>query len=714
MSRTTLVLWAALAVALAADKKPVTLEAVTAAPPRRGGMGAVLWAPDGKRFAYTEKRALWVYDVPTGQKKELANLAKLGEKAVKYDSPEAFPFQNRGVAEQAMQWSGSGKEMLLAEGGDLFLLHVDTGAWDQLTATPYPERDPKLSPDGRMAAFRRDHDLYVLEIASKKVTRLTRDGTATLLNGELDWVYPEELSLPTAYWWSPDSRRIAYLQFDAGREWVFPHADLLPLPARGEPQRFPQPGSPNADVRLGVVAAAGGGTRWMELGDPRDHLLARVVWAPDSREVFAERLNRVQNRLDLIAAGVETGAARLVLREQDPFWVNVNDVFRFLKDGRRFLWGSERDGFLHLYLYSDEGKLLKQLTRGQWEVTEVAGVDEDARAVYYVAGDPGPLERQLWRVGLDGRHRQRLPGAAGTHGVSMPRTCEYFLDTASNLTTPARRTLHARDGSEISVWKEAAPVEYEILPTEIVEVKAADGTLLYGRLIRPLGFAPGKKYPAIVMVYGGPHEQSVRNAWSGATWEQALAQRGFVIWQLDNRGSAGRGHAFEAKVFRNLGTEELKDQEEGIRHLLAMGFTDPERVGIHGWSYGGYMTRFALANAPKLFRAGVAGAPVTDWRNYDTIYTERYMGLPAENPEGYKRSSPITRAADITARLMLVHNLEDDNVHFQNTMQMADALERAGKRFQMLIYPQKAHAVTGAVRRHMIEAMTDFFEENLK
>ena len=695
------------------QKKPVTMESIAAAPAVRAGFGQVLWAPDGKRFAYTEQRILMIYDVPSAAKKELLKLAAVEAKAVKYDRAEAFEFENRGVSEQAIQWSGDGKAMLVAEGGDLFLLHVDTGAWDQLTATPLAERDPKLSPDGRRASFRRGHDLYTMEIASKHVTRLTTDGTATLLNGELDWVYPEELALGTAYWWSPDSRRIAYLQFDVSREWIYPHADLLSNPARAEPQRFPQPGSPNADVRIGVVPAAGGPTRWMDLGDTRDALLARVAWTPDSRQLFAQRLNRVQNRLDLMSADADSGAARLVLREQDPYWVNVNDVFRFLKDGKRFLWGSEREGFLHLYLYGNDGKPLKQLTRGEWEVTEVAGIDEEARELFYVSGEPSPLERQLWRVGLDGRDKRRITATAGTHSISMSPTCAYFLDAYSSLTAPPRRTLHSRDGGQTGVWRDAAPQEYEILPTEIVQVKAADGTLLYARLIRPKGFAAGKKYPAIVVVYGGPHAQAVRNAWSGATWDQAMAQRGFAIWQLDNRGTAGRGHAFESKVFRNLGAAELKDQEEGVRHLIGMGFTDPARIGITGWSYGGYMTLFALTNAPGLFRAGIAGAPVTHWRNYDTIYTERYMGLPAENPEGYKRSSPMTKAAELTAKLMLVHNVEDDNVHFQNTMQMADVLERAGKQFQMLIYPQKAHGVTGQVRRHMNEAMAEFFEREL-
>ncbi|MFB3828451.1 MAG: S9 family peptidase [Bryobacteraceae bacterium] len=713
MLRRSLALYAlSAALALAAGKKPVTLESLSTAQRPRGPAG-IVWAPDGKRFAYREGRSIRLYDAPTGQKKELISLEALGQKAVKPVAPERFAWENRRVTEQEFQWAASGKELLILASGDLFLLHTDTGVADQLTATAERERDPKLSPDARRISFRSGHDLYVLDIASRKTTRLTHDGSATLLNGELDWVYPEELELGTAHWWSPDGRSVAYLQFDVSREPAFPQVDLLPRPARLEPERYPKPGTPNPDVRLGIVPAAGGATRWIDLGDTRDALLARVAWSPAGM-LTAQRLNRIQNRLDLHLIDPASGSAKILLSERDPYWVNVNDALRFLKDGKRFVWGSERDGFLHLYLYGTDGKLERQITRGQWEVTEVAGVDEAAREVYYVSTEQSPLERHLYRIGLNGKDKRRLSVTAGTHAIRMSPTCDYYMDSASSLTAPARQALHTRDGAEVRVFQEAAPQQHEILPTEILTVKAAGGTPLYARLIKPAGFKAGVKYPAIVMVYGGPHAQSVRNAWSGATWDQALAQRGFVIWQLDNRGSAGRGHAFESKVFRNLGAQELEDQKTGVAHLVSLGFVDPARIGIYGWSYGGYMTLYSLANAPGLFRAGIAGAPVTDWRNYDSIYTERYMGLPAENPEGYTRSSPIGKAGDITARLMLVHNFEDDNVHFQNTMQMADALQRANKRFEMMIYPQKAHGVTGPARKHLLEATTEFFERSLK
>jgi len=696
---------------LAAEKKPATLE--TMSTPRH--MPAIIWAPDGKRFAWIEEKSIWQYEAPTARKKQLVTLEPLEEKAIKPPKAETFDWLNRRVSEQSFQWSSSGREMLINVQGDLFLLHTENGKWEQLTATAEQEHDPKLSPDGHFVSFRRDHDLYSLEIESKKLTRLTGDGGATLWNGELDWVYPEELDLSTAHWWSPDSSQIAYLQFDVSRESIFPHADLLSWRAIAEPERFPQPGTPNAEVRLGVVAATGGPTRWMDIGEARDHLLARVYWSPDSRAVAYERLNRVQNHLDLGLADVHTGAARVLLAEQDPYWVNVNDDFCFLNQGKQFLWGSERDGYRHLYLYSADGRQARQLTSGEWEVTQVTGVSEAAGEVFFVSTGESPIERQLYRVGLDGAGKpQRLSHGAGTHSISMGPTTAYYMDTFSSSSTPPGRTLYQTGGSQLEVYQKPVFPDVEVLPSEIVQLKSGDGAPLFARMIKPAGFSADKKYPVIVMIYGGPGAQTVHDAWTGADFDQVLAQRGYLIWQLDNHGSSGRGHLWESKIYHQTGAQELKDQLEGIHYLQTLGFADMTRVGLSGWSYGGYMTLYSLANAPDVFRAGIAGAPVTDWRNYDTIYTERYMGLPEDNPDGYKRSSPQTNAGDIHARLLIVHNLEDDNVHFQNTVQMVNVLERAGKQFQMLIYPQKSHGVTGPARKQMLQAMMDFFDKSLK
>ncbi|HEY3837521.1 MAG TPA: S9 family peptidase [Bryobacteraceae bacterium] len=699
-----------------AQKKPVTLAAVTSVH-ARGGLSPV-WSPSGDRFIYSEGDVIHLVDCNGAKETELVRLSQLRAVAVKPPEPATFDWTNRRVAAEPVQWLPSGTELLVSEGGDLFLVPINPSepAFTQLTATAEVEQDAKLSPDGRFVGFRRGHDLFVLRIQDHKLTRLTRDGGPTLLNGEMDWVYPEELDLPTAWWWSPDNRHIAYMQFDISREPIFPQVSLTSVTGKLEPERYPQPGDPNPDVRIGVVPAEGGATRWLDLGETRGHLLGRVEWLPSGGAVAVERLNRIQNRLDLLVADARTGASHVLLHEEDPYWINLNNHLHFFRDGSRFLWGSERDGFLHLYLYGSDGKLQHQVTQGDWQVEKVLGVDEARGVVYYQSTEPGPLESQFYSIALDGSNKQRLSREKGTHSVHLSPSCNFWTDSFSSLTDPPRSTLYRAGGAAVMVLHkpDADLAAYDLQTPEIHTVKTPDGALLYGRLIKPAGFTAGRKYPIIVEVYGGPGNQTVRDRWLGVTWEEALAQRGFVVWQMDNRGSTGRGHKFEISIFRNLGERELADQLLGLDYVHSLGFTDPARVGLYGWSYGGYMTLYSLCNAPERFQAGVAGAPVTSWRTYDSIYTERYMGLPEENPEAYDKTSPITHAGSLKAQLLIIHNIEDDNVHFQNTLRMTSALERSGRKFSMLVYPQKSHAVTGPERSQMLQSITDFFEQVLK
>lgn len=697
-------------------RQPVTVEAAAsyAAP----AAFQPLWSPDGKRFAYRRDGRLYLYDVAARQPREILPWSALEGAAAKVPAELAFQWENRRVSEEPLQWSADGKNLLAYAGGDLFLIRVDAGGWVQLTSTPVAERDPKLSPDSKHVSYRLNHDLWVLDLGrERKTRRLTLDGTATLLNGELDWVYPEELELGTAHWWSPDSRSIAYLQLDTSRELIHPHVDLLGLWARAEPQRYPKAGTPNPDVRLGVVPAAGGETRWMDLGELRERLLARVYWSPDSTSLWSLRLNRIQNEAHLMAADARTGVSRVVLEEKDPHWFNVGDEFRWLPSRRQFLWSSERDGFRHLYLYDWNGRPQARLTIGDWEVTDVARVDEAGGRVYFVSTEETPLERHVYSVGLNGGERRRLTAEKGTHSATFSPSGEYWIDAWSSISEPPRAVLRDAAGGATAIVNppDTKAQAYDLRPTEFLTFTGKEGTQFHARLIKPAGFDGSRKYPAIVMVYGGPHAQTVRDQWSGLTWDQALAHRGFVVWQMDNRGSAGRGHRWESTVARHFGKVELEDQQEGVKHLLSLGFVDPQRVGITGWSYGGFMTLTAMLHAPEVFKAGVSGAPVTDWRHYDTIYTERYMNLPSANPDGYHASSPIHFASRLQGKLMLVHNYGDDNVLYQHSMQMQVELQKAGKQYELLVYPQKAHGVTGATLvKHMREAMTVFFERALK
>ena len=702
------------AASLAAAKKPVTIHDVVIEPATRAPLP--MWRPDGNAFAYRDKGKIFLYDIRSRKTSEWFNADALEKKAGNVDTRRPFSWQNRRVNTSGMQWFKDGAAMLVPASERLYVMEAHKSK-PGITITDLGEDNvPTLSPDNHSVLFRRDSNLYVMDLATRRTTQLTSDGTATLLNGELDWVYPEELDLGSAFWWSPDSKYVAYMQFDVSQEFLYPHADLLDEPAVYEPQRFPQAGTPNARVKIGIVPATGGATTWLKLGDTANSLLARVAWMPDSKALVIQRLNRVQNKLELLLTAISGGKIGTLLTETDKTWVNISDDLHLFRNKAEFLWSSERTGFRHLYLYSTTGELERQLTSGDWQVNRVVAVDENARMAYYTSGGTNPIEDQLYRVSLDGGAPQCLSKDAGTHVIQIEGAGRHYLDTFSNLTTPPVTTLHDAAGAELGeFWREEKSIQdkYEILPTEIVKVPLKDGTVLYARLIKPYHFEPDWKYPAVVFVYGGPHAQSVHDGWTGLSWEQVLARRGFVVWQLDNRGSAGRGHAFEAPVYHELGRTELADQQAGVEKLVSMGFVDSQKIGIYGWSYGGYMTLYSLLHAPDLFHAGIAGAPVTDWRNYDTIYTERYMGLPDENKDGYRKSSNVKAAANLKSKLMIVCNFEDDNVLFQNTMQMMTAFRQANKQFEFMLYPQKTHGVTGDLREGMLDAMTDFFERTL-
>jgi dipeptidyl-peptidase 4 len=691
------------------QKKPVTLDAVLA-PPRPASKP--IWSPDGSRFLTMSGTKANLYEVSSKTQKELLDLKQLDGEARMPVPDAAFAWENRRADEPAVQWSPDGKQLLISRGSDLFLMDLAAGTRTQLTKTASRERDAKLAPNGKLLAFRLGHDLQAMDLATKRIKPITKGGSDLVRNGELDWVYPEELQLSTAYWWSPDSRRIAYLQFDQSGVATYPHADLTQVRPVSEPQRFPQAGTENPKVRLGIAAAGGGATRWVDLPNLDGRLIARVDWLPDSSALAVILLNRVQN--ELLWVRTDGKSVTTIYSQKDPAWVNLKDDYRFLAKSPRWLFGAERPDFRHLHFRGlDGGGEPLAITRGDWEVSDLVCVDEPQETIYFTSTEVSPLERHLYRVKFDGTGKTRLTQERGTHTISMPQTCSVYVDTHSSLAEPPRRTLHSADGRQLAVLQDRQASGYDLLPIELTTFKGPDGTLFHARAIKPPGLDPSKKYPAIVQVYGGPHAQTVRDSWRGADYDQFLAHRGFVIWQMDNRGSAGRGHAWESKLYRRFGKQELEDQLEGVRHLLSLGFVDPARVGINGWSYGGFLTLYSLFNAPTRFAAGIAGAPVTDWRQYDTIYTERYLGLPQQNEEGYRASSPVFQAANLKGKLMLVHNFEDDNVLFQHSLRMVDALQKAGKPFEMMLYPQKAHGVGGPVRRHMLEGMTAFWERSL-
>jgi len=712
-------------------RKPLTVERIYGPGPSLSGSltQGLQWSPDGKLLSYVQrtgqgreaKTDIWVLEVASGARRLLLDSAKIQALAPSAAEQPGTSSQATGlgrISPQRYQWSPKGDALLFVSQGHLFWFDLKAETGKRLTAGKETTEDPKISPDGRWVSFVRQYNLWVVEVATGKTVQLTKDGREELMNAKLDWVYPEELDIRTAYWWSPDSKQLAFLQMDERPVTRYPVVNFLTYTGETEMMRYPKAGDANPVVRVGVISVRGGRPRWMDIGTEKDIYIPRVEWLRDSKQIAIQRLNRGQTKLDLLVAEASTGKSRVILAEEDKYWINLSDDLYFFQDDKRFLWSSERSGFRHLYLYDISGKLLKQLTKGEWEATSVAGVDEKNGYVYFPATEKNPLERHFYRVSLDGTGMTRLTKEDGSHSISLSPDATHYIDTYSNVMTPARQDLHSTDGTRVLVINENKVPEladYGLAPVEYLKVRGADGTERYAMMLKPPDFDPSKKYPVIVYTYGGPHAQVVRNGWGAMSmWHQMMAQKGYIIFSLDNRGSAGRGHLFEAQVHRKLGENELADQLAGVAYLKSLPYVDGARIGIHGWSYGGYMTCYAMLNGGEAFKVGFAGAPVTDWRQYDTIYTERYMGLPKDNPEGYKQSSPVTHAAKLKGKLMIAHGTGDDNVHYANTVQLVEEFIKAGKYPEVFVYPGRGHGISDPTARlHLWRRVTQFFLDNL-
>jgi dipeptidyl-peptidase-4 len=666
--------------------------------PRPGTVvpGRLGFTPDGSAVTYLFSgegnlvRSLWRHDLATGERRVLAGPPPRQEFSREEElRRERMRLREEGVTDYQFAKDARPPVLLVPSGGELLVAQGDEPL-RQLSGCA-GAIDPRLSPDGTKVAFVRDGDLWVTEIAGGQPCRLTHDAEDGLTNGLAEFIAQEELDRDRGFWWSPDSQRIAFQRADTRHIPVYPivHQGLDRVDI--EPHRYPFAGQANARVAVGLLDVAGGDPRWLDLGDNEDIYLARVDWRPDGRLVV-QVLSRDQRGLDVYEyAGDER---RLLFREQTDPWLNLHNDARFLESGE-LLWSSERTGFRHLYLYDADCREARALTSGDWVVTRVLGLDEPSRAVYFVATRESPLERHIYRVSLDGGEPERLTTTPGWHDGVLGPEARHLVIVSSSLAHGPRYVLRdLTTGSESTFFENdgATADALGLRPPEIVSLPAADGvTTLYGALYRPpAGSGP---YPLIVSVYGGPHAQRVADEWSLTVdlRAQYLAQQGFLVFRLDNRGSANRGLAFEAPLHLRMGSVEVDDQVAGVRWLVARGEADPARVGVYGWSYGGYMTCLCLMRAPDVFRVGVAGAPVTHWDGYDTGYTERYMGTPATNPDGYRDSAVMAHLDGLSGKLLLVHGMIDENVHFRHTARLLVALAKAGKEYDLLIYPEERH-----------------------
>ncbi|MBO0720288.1 MAG: S9 family peptidase [Blastocatellia bacterium] len=662
-------------------------------------------------------------DAQTGQSEPFYDRAKMQEALARL--PAISAEDARRMAEGRFGLNANGTAALINYANDLFYYQFGSDRAIRLTNTADDEVGEVFSPDGRMVSFVRNYNIYIVDIATQRERSLTKDGNAKLFNGRLDWVYQEELygrGNFQGYWWSPDSTRIVYLQLDESQVRDFTIVDHIPNQQDLEVYDYPKAGMPNPSVRLGIVAAAGGETRWVDLFNYQavEPLIVRVGWKPDGSRVIFEITNREQNWLDLNFADPKSGRFETAFRETSKAWVETDNISlpKWLKDGS-FLWLSARAGWRHIYHYSPACQLIRPVTSGKWEVRTLHGVDEAAGWLYFSGTERSSIGMDVYRIRLDGSGMQRLSETPGTHTANFDPSFQRFIDAWSDAATPAKVTLNSVDGKQIRIISDnkiEVLKQYKLSKPEYLQVKTRDGFLMEAMILKPVDFDPEKKYPVFQQTYGGPHAPQVRNAWNsgmGNMWHQLLAQKGYIVWICDNRSASDKGLESAWTIYKNFGELELRDIEDGVDYLKTLPYVDSARIGINGWSFGGYMTAYALTHS-KSFKIGIAGAPVTDWHLYDSIYTERYMGMPQNNPEGYVKSSVVKAAGNLSGKLLLIHGTIDDNVHFQNSIQFIYELEKAGKQFEFMVYPKSRHGVTDPkLQRQMREMMLNFILKNL-
>lgn len=581
-----------------------------------------------------------------------------------------------------------------------------------------------LSPDNNKVAFVKDNNLFLVELASNKLTQITSDGEWNkIINGSSDWVYEEEFSMAQAFQWSPDGKKISFIRFD---ETAVPEINMQlwgPLYPKDYKFKYPKAGEKNALVSIHVYDLATAKTQKIDAGTETDIYLPRIYWTKDANTLAFIRLNRLQNQMDLFHANASTGSSSLIISDVSKTYVDLdnNDNLEYLADGKTFIRTSEQDGFKHIYHHGIDGKLIRQITTGPWEVSSIVGVDGKAKKVYFLSTEASSLERNLYVIGLDGKGKKALTPAKGTHAVNMSPDHKFYIDYYSTADNPVRVSLNAASGTELKVLEDNQALKdrlagFALGKKEFFTFQTVDGTELNAYIIKPADFDPNKKYPVLMYVYGGPGSQNVLNSWGSTRdfWHQQLAAEGIIVACVDNRGTGARGRDFKHSTYANLGKLETIDQIEGAKYFAKMPFVDPARIGIWGWSYGGYMSSLALMIGNEVFKTAIAVAPVTTWRYYDTIYTERFLQTPQLNPSGYDDNSPITHVNKLKGNLLLIHGTGDDNVHFQNSVDLVNALISADKQFESFYYPNKNHGISGGnTTWHLYTQMTDFLRRKL-
>ncbi|WP_440999064.1 S9 family peptidase [Fodinibius sp. SL11] len=665
----------------------------------------VNWIDDGNRYSYmqyneeTENMEIRAYDPASKEDELIFNSAN-----------HTFPSSDSTFEYSSFQWSDDSKYLVFQSNfrpvyrrsgiSDYYLYSVADGSLSLLVEDA---RTAELSPDGSKIGYERDGDLFVYHLETQQETQLTNSAKEYFYNGRFGWVYEEEFGLAQAWSWSPDSKKIAYWQTDERNVNIFKMTDYSGQHPEYEKIPYPKVGDENPKVKIGVVNVESGQQQWMDT--PAEGYIPRIYWTAKENKLATVHLNRAQNHLKLFFNDINSGERRLVMEEQSDVWIDVfdffagiNHLFFFPKDSEEFFWISDRNGWSHIYRFGYDGTVKNQVTKGKWEVTYVHTVDYRNNRIYYTSTEDSPLERHLYSVNFSGRNKTKHTQAKGTHDISMGSNSRYFIDRYSNTSTPTQVELWSTTNGKLEVLENNESVnafteKHVYAPRELFSFTTSDGQQLDGYMIKPIDFDPDKTYPLVLNIYGGPSAQGVYNSWESGGWNQYLAQEGYVVVNVNNRGSGGYGSEFEKIVYKQLGKWEANDFVETAQFMADKNWVDGRRMAMRGHSYGGYMTTYTLFTHPDVFKIGIATAPVTDWRLYDSIYTERYMGLLENNEEGYKQSSSITHAQNLKGHLLLSHSTMDENVHVQNTMQLMTQLTGNGQEVDLQIYPPGAHGV---------------------
>lgn len=718
-----------------AQTKQLELERLFADPVLSGNTPRSLtMAPDGSRVTYLKGKAadanrldLWQYHIKQAKHSLLVDADSLVSGAeVLSDEEKARRERMRLFASGIISysWSKNSDALLFPLNGDLYYYELASNKAKKLTDTAEFETDATISPTGRYVAFIRKQNLFVLDIASGKETQLTTDGGGDIKNGMAEFVAQEEMGRMTGYWWAPDDSKIAFTRTDETGVAEVVRNEIYADEIKLFNQRYPYTGTANAKIQLGVITLNDGSVRWISHGDDDDIYLPRVEWSKSSRYLSYQWQNRSQQLLELRLVDVNKQQQKVLLSETSNTWLNLHDDLHFLDNEQGFIWASERDGYKHLYYFDFNGKLQRQLTSGNWVVDELNAVNEKQGLVYFTGRKDTPLERHLYQVNLKGGDVTRLTEAGFDHALVMAKAGSSFIDSFSNVSTPNKVALRAIDGrvltwleqNELSGSHPLTPYHSGLNAPRFGTLQAEDGQTMHYRLFAPETLAPGKQYPVIVSVYGGPHAQRVTNSWSPRDlYLHYLVQQGYLVFQLDNRGSYNRGKAFEDPIYKKLGDVELRDQIRGVEYLRSLPYVAADKIAIYGHSYGGYMAIMAMFKANDYFVAGVSGAPVTDWALYDTHYTERYLGHPAQNAQGYTDSAVFPYADGLTGDLLIYHGMADDNVLFTHSTKLYKQLQDKGLMFDMMNYPGSKHSMFGQpVQTHLHKSITQFFDRHLK